>query len=350
MENNQMNNDNMENNVNNNQPKGVKLTTLSLIILILLAAGFGIYKFVIEKNKTEQKPTQVSQVKPAPVQENKTVTPTVKGEKLSMTLEEFPKVDGATAMLPMVQEMVKTVTGISDAEAEKYIEENTQGKSAKVYASLINKEKDVIFVSEPSDDILRQAKEKNVEFDMTGIGYDGFVFLLNEKNPVKSLTLEQIQKIYTGEITNWKEVGGDDAKIIAYQREANSGSQNLMEKMVMKDKKMKEPDDTTIQISAMSELVDVVSSGENSKYAIGYSIYLYAKEQHVKDNVKFLDINGIEANDANITNKTYPLTKVVYAVTRKDVPEDSNTRKLIKWLLTPLGQDVVVAGGYVRYN
>lgn len=54
---------------------------------------------------------------------------------------------------------------------------------------------------------------------MTGIGLDGFVFLINEQNPVKSLTLDQIRGIYTGKITNWKEVGGDDAKIIAYQRE-----------------------------------------------------------------------------------------------------------------------------------
>lgn len=342
-----------ENNEQNNTEKTeekketkISITTFSLIVLIIIALVFGAYKLLGDKK--EKVENTITPKAEEPIVQNE-IKESVE-EEMSMTLAEFPKVDGATAMLPMVKEMVKTVTGISDEEADKYIEENTQGKSAKVYASLINKEKDLIFVSEPSDDILNQAKESNVEFDMTGIGYDGFVFLLNDQNPVKSLTLEQIQKIYTGEITNWKEVGGDDAKIIAYQREANSGSQNLMEKMVMKDLKMKEPETDDIQISGMGELIDAISSGENSKYAIGYSIYLYAKEQHVKANVKFLDINGIEANDENITNKSYPLTKVVYAVTRKDVPEDSNVRKLISWLLTPKGQEVVVAGGYVKYN
>ena len=87
---------------------------------------------------------------------------------------------------------------------------------------------------------------------------------------------------------------------------------------------------------------------DNSRYSIGYSIYLYAKEQYVKDSVKFVKINGVAATDENITNKTYPLTKIVYAVTRKDVPQESNARKLTKWLLTPAGQKVVEAGGYVK--
>lgn len=150
--------------------------------------------------------------------------------EFTMTESEFPKVDGATAMLPMIGEITKSVLNYSDEEAQKYLDENTHGKTARVYASLINKEKDLIFVSEPSDDIIKSAQENNVEFEMVGIGLDGFVFLVNKENKVDSLTIEQIQKIYTGEITNWSSVGGDNAEIVAYQREKNSGSQNLMEK------------------------------------------------------------------------------------------------------------------------
>ena len=323
-----------------------KITMIMLVIIIIgLMVGLGVY-FIVKGNETAKQENTVVETK----NENKVVENTTKTSKFTMTESEFPKVDGATAMLPMVGEITKAVMGYSDAQAQKYLDDNTQGKSAKVYASLINKEKDLIFVSEPSDDILRQAKEANVEFDNTGIGYDGFVFLLNKNNPVKSLTLEQIQKIYKGEITNWKEVGGDDAEIIAYQREENSGSQNLMEKMVMKGEKMAPAKSADLKIESMSGLIDAVSSGDNSKYSIGYSIYLYAKEQYVKDNTKFLNINGVEPSDANIANKSYPLTKVVYAVTRKDVPKESNVRKLIDWLLTDEGQKVVVAGGYVSLN
>ena len=68
--------------------------------------------------------------------------------EFTMTESEFPKVDGATAMLPMIGEITKSVLNYSDEEAQKYLDENTHGKTAKVYASLINKEKDLIFVSE----------------------------------------------------------------------------------------------------------------------------------------------------------------------------------------------------------
>ena len=314
---------------------GIIITAIILILVIVCGILYYVFAVKGDKNKTNNDEE---------TNQNTVVEDT---EKLSMTLEEFPKVDGATAMLPMIGEITKSVLGYSDEEAQAYLNENTHGKTAKVYAGLINKETDLIFVSEPSDAILKSAKENNVEFEMYGIGLDGFVFLVNKENPVNSLTIEQIQKIYTGEITNWSEVGGNNSKIIAYQREANSGSQNLMEKMVMKGIKMQEPKNTNLRIDSMDGLVDGVSSYANSKDALGYSIYLYAKEQYVQDNVKFLAINGVEATDENIANRSYPLTKVVYAICRKDEPENSNARKLINWLKTKDGQKAVQAGGYV---
>lgn len=311
-----------------------------VLIIILVIAGIGYYLFI--NNALIDNQNGIEQI------EDDTTTSKV-ADELTMTEEEFPKVDGATAMLPMVGEITKAVLGYTDEQAQKYLDENTQGKSAKVYASLINKEKDLIFVSEPSDDILRQAKEANVEFDMTGIGRDGFVFIVNKDNPVNSLTIEQIQKIYTGEITNWKEVGGNDEEIVAYQREQNSGSQNLMEKMVMKGITMKDAP-TGLMISSMEGLIDSVAKKnyDGAKSSIGYSIYLYAKEQYVKDNIKFLSIDNVYPSDETIANGTYPLSKIVYAVTRKDVSQDSSVRKLTKWLLTDEGQKIVVAGGYSK--
>ena len=326
------------------EPMKISFTTAIMIvfIVILLMAGIAYFIF-INRNDINVTDTNIQNT----VSTNTTITPTV-SEKLTMTEEEFPKVDGATAMLPMVGEITKSVLGYTDEQAQKYLDENTQGKSAKVYASLINKEKDLIFVSEPSDDILRQAKEANVEFDMTGIGKDGFVFIVNKDNPVNSLTIEQIQKIYTGEITNWSQVGGNNEEIIAYQREQNSGSQNLMEKMVMKGTKMKDAP-SGLMIASMEGLIDSVAKGyDNSKASIGYSIYLYAKEQYVKDNIKFLSIDGVYPSDETIANGTYPLSKIVYAVTRKDVSQDSSVRTLTKWLLTDEGQKIVVAGGYSK--
>lgn len=328
----------------------ISLTTAIMLVLIvvLIVAGI-IYYIYINMNNNSDNIATTSTKNEVTTEENSAEMQEV-SEELTMTEEEFPKVDGATAMLPMVGEITKAVLGYTDEQAQEYLDENTQGKSAKVYASLINKEKDLIFVSEPSDDILKQAEEANVEFDMTGIGKDGFVFIVNKDNPVDSLTIEQIQKIYTGEITNWKEVGGNDEEIVAYQREQNSGSQNLMEKMVMQGIEMQDaPSD--LMIASMEGLIDsVAKSYDNGKASIGYSIYLYAKEQYVQDNIKFIAIDGVYPSDETIADGTYPLSKIVYAVTRKDVSQDSTVRTLINWLLTDKGQEVVVAGGYSKLD
>jgi len=318
--------------------KYVKVNLLSIIAGILivccLIAG-GIYSAYILNRNQENSSTNSGA--------NELVTEQAVNQKFTLTKEEYPKVDGATAMRPMSVEIAKSVLGMTSQEAENFIVHNT---TAKAYQNLIDGVADLIFVSEPSDDILNNAKQKGVEFEMVGIGRDGFVFIVNDKNKVNNLSIKQIQDIYTGKIKNWSEVGGDNEEILAYQREANSGSQNLMEKMVMKGLKMAEVPSTLIN-SSMDGLVDSIASYSNSKSAIGYSIYLYAKEQYVKDNVKFLSINGVYPTDDTIADGTYPLSKIVYAIYRKDEPEDSNVRKLVEWLRTTKeGQETVMAGGY----
>lgn len=314
----------------------VSLTSTILIILICALVIAGVVYFVNVANKNNEKNADNT----ANVATEK--TPTKPAEEFKLTKDEYPKVDGATAMRPMSVEIAKSVLGMTSEEANEFIVHNT---TAEAYQNLIDGEKDLIFVSEPSDDILNTAKEKGVEFEMVGIGRDGFVFIENKENKVDSLTVEQIQKIYTGEITNWSEVGGEDEEILAYQREPNSGSQNLMEKMVMKKLKMADVPNSLV-ISNMEGLIDSVASYENSKASLGYSIYLYAKEQYVKDSIKFVSIDGVYPTDETIADGTYPLSKVVYAIYRKDEPEDSNVRKLVDWLLTEEGQKVVEAGGY----
>lgn len=306
-----------------------------LVILIILLIALGVTYFVTNSNNNEENANNVSN--------NIIEEGEAKQEEFKLSKEDYPKVDGATAMRPMSVEIAKSVLNMTNEEAETFIVHNT---TAKAYENLINKKTDLIFVSEPSDDILNQAKNAGVEFEMVGIGRDGFVFVENKENKIDNLTIEQIQNIYTGKITNWSEVGGENAQIVAYQREKNSGSQNLMEKMVMKGLKMMEVPQN-LELTNMSGLIDKIASYENSKNSIGYSIYLYAKEQYVKDSIKFLSINGVYPSDETIADGSYPLSKIVYAIYRKDEPQDSNTRKLVDWLKTEEGQKTVEAGGYV---
>ncbi|MBO4839318.1 MAG: substrate-binding domain-containing protein [Lachnospiraceae bacterium] len=293
-----------------------------------------------EAPATEPPATEIptTQAPPSP-------TPSAAPGPLRFTKETYPKVDGATAMYPMSVEIAKSLIGLTDEEATEFIVHHT---TANAYYNLIDRTVDVIFVSEPSDDILNRAREAGVTFEMAGIGRDGFVFIVNQDNPVESLTLDEIRKIYTGEITNWKEVGGEDIPILAYQREPNSGSQNLMEKMVMKGLTM--TDAPTMIISGMEGLIDAVASYENSRSALGYSIYLYAKDQYVRDSIKFLSVDGVYPTDESIADGSYPLSKIVYAVFRADEPEGSPVRQLVEWLRTPEGQQAVEAGGYVGFE
>ena len=315
----------------------ISLTTaiVSFVLIVLIMGGILYYISILQRN---------NEVEIGNIQNNSVVTEEGKEEnevKFSLSEKEYPKVDGATAMRPMSVEIAKSVIGMDTDEAEEFIVHNT---TAKAYQNLIDKKTDLIFVSEPSDDILKTAKKAGVEFEMVGIGRDGFVFIVNKDNEIDSLTIKQIQKIYKGEIKNWSKVGGANEEIVAYQREPNSGSQNLMEKMVMKDLKMAHA--PSLVVPSMEGLIDSISAYSNSTSSIGYSIYLYAKEQYVKDNIKFLSINDVYPTDETIADGTYPLSKIVYAIYRKDEKENSTVRQLVNWLLTEEGQKAVVAGGY----
>ena len=292
---------------------------------------------------TTQEPTTQEPTTQEPTTEEPTTQEptTEKPVEYLFTKDTYPRVDGATAQYPMSIEIAMATMGLTKTEAEDFIKHN---KTNQAYYNLIHGDADVIFVSEPSDDIIQQAKEAGVTFEMTGIGRDAFVFVTNEENPVDSLTLDQIRDIYSGKITNWKDVGGADKNIIPYQRPKNSGSQNLMEKMVMKDRPLMEAPSHMVPVG-MDAVLELLTY-ENGPEALGYSVYLYAKELYVVENIKFMKIDGIAPNDRTIKSGEYPLSKVVYAVYRNDEPQDSPVRKLCEWLLTDEGQEAVVAGGY----
>ena len=181
---------------------------------------------------------------------------------------------------------------------------------------------------------------------MKPIGRDALVFMINAANPVKSLTEEQIQSIYTGETTNWKELGGNDEEIVAFQRKQNSGSQTLMEKLVMKGISMAEAP-SYHYINSMGELLDQVSSYNNQGNAIGYSVYFYARNMYSVPGLEFLSVDGVTPSNDTIRNGSYPYVNEFYAVIRDDEPEDSPARLLFDWLTSEGGQELISDTGYV---
>lgn len=272
--------------------------------------------------------------------------PTFSTEPL-FTLENYPKVDASLATQPLTNAFIKNFTG-----ADINVDELEYTNTHPGYVRLINDEVDLIVVTEPSEDELALAKAKGVELEIIPVVKEGFVFYVNEKNSIESLTLEQIQQIYSGEITNWSNVGGTNQKIRAFQRNVNSGSQTGMLSLVMRDKKLMEPL-TEDRIGSMIEIINIVSDYDNGINSIGYSYYYYATTMYddinkeVADRIKLLGVNGVKPTYETIKDGSYPIQTAYYIVINKNEPEDSNTRKLVNAMLSDRGQNLAKEAGYV---
>lgn len=314
-----------------------KLVPLCVIALIVVLC-VGAYEYVIDLEEEKEEFANGVQ--------NETVQ--ISTDPI-FTKEDFPRIDASLATQPLTNAFYENFTGESSDNIEP-----DYSNTHPAYQKLIEGKKDLIVVTEPSEDEMKMAKDAGVELVVTPVVKEGFVFYINAENPVESLTIEQIQDIYTGKITNWKEVGGNDAEIRAFQRPDNSGSQTGMYSLVMRGKKIMEAPKEDL-IETMFDIVNLVSSYDNGINSIGYSYYYYATtiydtlDATVKDRIKFLKIDGIEPSNTTIYNESYPLNTAYYIVTRKD-NTDENVQKLFDAMLSERGQKVAEEAGYVRVN
>ena len=306
---------------------------LSIIIVLILAAGVAAGCYLgynyFTKDETKQAEGQAQRQEPI------------------FTLDNYPKVDASLATQPLTNAFIKNFTG-ENVDVSKLDYTNTHPG----YIRLVDGEVDLIVVTEPSEDELAYAKEKGVELEVVPVVREGFVFYVNGENPVSNLTFEQIQKIYTGEIKNWSEVGGNNAPIRALQRNLNSGSQTGMLSLVMKGLDLMEPL-TEDRIGTMESIINIVSDYDNGINSLGYSYYYYATTMYdeidkaVADGIKLLAVNGVKPNYETIQNETYPIKTAYYIVIRKNEPEESPARKLKEAMLSVRGQNVAKEAGYV---
>jgi len=272
-------------------------------------------------------------------------------------------IDGSTATVPITAELLRQYYGYTDEEIDQspYVAHST---THTAYENLIHRrtrefseEKNglvedgfpvsILFATPPSDDELAYAESYGVTLDCRPIALDGFVFITHKNNPVDSLTVEQIQKIYSGEIANWKDVGGDNRKIQAYQREAGSGSQTAMEQLVMRGKPMKRPIQAQVA-EFMGDLVDFVAEYKNGPASIGYTFNYYINNLYKSPDIKVLRVEGITPEEENLIDENYPFTAAYYAVIRPDEPGDSKARALRDFLLSEQGQELVEMAGYCK--
>lgn len=257
--------------------------------------------------------------------------------------DDYPVVDGSTATLPLSYLLYQRATGLDEDAAQSAIR---HGKTTESFYALVEGRSDLLLVYEPSRDAWDAAKESGVALEYKPIGLDAPVFLINDANPVESMSAQQVVDLYAGKITNWKEVGGDDLPIVAYQRVANSGSQVMVEAQVMKGTPMMDAP-REYRPAEMGELIDVISSYRNTADSIGYSVYYYVHNMYMQEGIKLLKIDGVEPTNDSIADGTYPWRQPFYAVIRADEPADSPARRLYDWLTTDEGRALIEEAGYV---
>lgn len=308
--------------------------------------------------------------------EPKTVSPYIDG----LSISNYPVIDGSTSTLPLNTVIACELMGLNyhwkevtnDRSITWYVKPNIKGslkrkfdkvvKSSQTHNSIINlidHQADLVLSARTlSPDEKEHARKQGVEVIETPIALDAFIFIINPRNSVSSLTIKNIQDIYTGKITDWSELGfqlgdpsqeGNPIPIYPFIRNKNSGSQELMDKLVMKGLEYytNMPVYKEQLVFTMAGIIDEIVSNPTG---IGYTIYYY-NEQIIRpgDKLKTVAIDGIQPTKETISNATYPLTTQVYAIIRSDTDKSSMTYKIYEWLQTQTGKQAIAKSGYITH-
>ena len=262
-----------------------------------------------------------------------------------LTVEDVPALDGSTACIPLMAQMLADTTGMDLEEAQSIISVSTTAYAWESFG-LYNTDTKMLVVYEAPDSVKEELEAANVQLEQKPIGVDALVFIVNEDNPVTDLTQQQLRDIYAGKITNWKDVGGQDLDIVAFQRRSDSGSQTLFQKLLIQGGELMDPP-TELAPTAMGELVDSLAAYNNSANAIGFSVYYYIDQMYSQPGLRLLSVDGVMPSNDTLADGSYPLCNDFYAVIRPDAAADSPERQLYDWLDTEAGQACIKKAGYV---
>lgn len=254
--------------------------------------------------------------------------------------DSLPRIDGATALYPLYAAFVQAT--YPQKEYDLYESEIGGGTTPKAYRRLLDGEVDMIFCAAPSKEQVEEAAKIGKTFNMIPIGKEAFVFFVNKENPVRELTVAQIQDIYSGKVTNWKEVGGKIQDIRAFQRPKNSGSQTMLEKIMEGKELMVAPHNDVV--GGMGGIIEETAEYKNFSNAIGYSFLFFVVGMKNNDQIQLLKVNGVYPERKNIENGEYPFTGDFYAITTDT--ENKNVPLFIEWILSDEGQLLVEKTGY----
>ena len=181
-------------------------------------------------------------------------------------------------------------------------------------------------------------EEKAAGLNSTVLAYDGIAIIVNPENPVSDLSLETIAKIYTGEITNWSEVGGNDAEIVLIGREAGSGTRDGFESIT-------DTEDACKYRQELTSTGDVITTVSQNPGAIGY-----ASVASVKDSVKAVTVDGVAPTEATIKDGSYVVQRPFVLVTKADTKLSEAAQKFFDYITSADAKEIISSTGVVSAN
>ena len=237
--------------------------------------------------------------------------------------------DGSTSMQKVIMSLKETFEGENTGVEVTY---NPTGSGSGIKA-----------VQEGRCDIglssraLKDA-EKEQGLVATTLAYDGIAVIINPENTVEDLSVEQIAAIYTGEITNWNEVGGIDAEIVLIGREAGSGTRGGFEEIVGVE-------DACRYRQELTSTGDVITAVSQNPGAIGY-----ASLASVKDTVKAIKVGGVTPSEETVKDETYAIQRPFVLVTKEGVELNETAKAFFDFITSEAAREVITAAGVVPAN
>jgi len=183
-----------------------------------------------------------------------------------------------------------------------------------------------------------KTEEKEAGLSGTVLAYDGIAIIVNPENPVSGLSLETIAKIYTGEITNWSEVGGNNVEIVLIGREAGSGTRDGFESIT-------DTEDACKYRQELTSTGDVITTVAQNPGAVGY-----ASVASVKDTVKAVTVDGVAASEENIKDGSYVVQRPFVLVTKTGVELNDAASKFFTYITSADANEIISAAGVVPAN
>ena len=240
-----------------------------------------------------------------------------------------------------------TVLPVAQQTAERFMNQHpdtrvtvTGGGTGVGISALLDNTTDIAMASRPIK-FSEKMKIKSAGEDVAEIvvAYDALAVVAHPSNPVKQLTRQQLEDIFRGKITNWKQVGGDDRKIVVYSRETSSGTYEFFKESVLKNKNYMA---SSLSMPATGAIIQSVSQ---TKGAIGYVGLAYVSPRVKTLSVSYDGKHYAAPTVENATNKTYPIVRPLYYY--YNVKKKAEIDPLIQYILSPDGQDIIKKSGYI---